>query len=198
MANNRMYLKCNGCGKAIFLGRHYGQPWTIDKNLDEIHSFFRRHWECMLPQDKPFWLSTHGSDFSLVYENQNIGEFEPEYHGEPPEYVKEEIKEYEDRMNREVEPPEEPEKVPKSKIMFFVNSGGKEFDIMSKVETELKLLGGEPKLMPFDILVGGSSVTYLCFTLTEDIFDKCLEYIKNLPNAGGIIDGEGNIYESNN
>lgn len=97
MANNRMYLKCNGCGKAIFLGKHFGDPWYISKDKDEIDSFFRRHY------DHTEDLCMHGNDFSLVYENTD--EFEIEYINETPDYVKEEIRawnEYIEAWNKRV------------------------------------------------------------------------------------------------
>ena len=91
MANNRMYLKCNGCGKCIFLGKHFGDPWVISKDSREIHSFFRRHY------DHAEDLCSHGNDFSLVYENEE-DELDIEYINETPDYVKKEIEKFERRQ----------------------------------------------------------------------------------------------------
>lgn len=189
MANNRMYLKCNGCHKAISLSRHYGGPWSIDRGRDEVDSFLRRHYPCC------GFDGNHGGDFSLVYESDHPWDFEVEYSGEPPDEIRQEIEDYYKRMEEIAKPPEEPEKIPKTKIIFFVSSYCDELEIMSRVETELKKIGGKPEIMPFDVLVTGSYVSYICYTENEEIFEKCLEYIRHIPNVGGIADGEGNIYK---
>ena len=190
MANNRMYIKCNGCRKAISLSRHYGGPWSIDRDRDEVDSFLRRHYPCC------GFDGSHGGDFSLVYESDHPWDFEVEYSGEPPDEIRQEIEDYYKRMEKIREPPEEPPKIPKTKIMFFVNSHGDEFRIMADVQSKLKNLGGDVQLMPFDVLMSGSKVSFICYTPSEEIFDNCLEHIRQIPDVGGIMDGEGNTYKA--
>ena len=90
MANARMYLRCNACKKAIMLSRHYGQPWSLDRDVDEIDSFFRRHFKC---GDNN--RNMHRQDFSLIYEG-NGDEYTIEYSmfEDLPDYVREEIDEW--------------------------------------------------------------------------------------------------------
>lgn len=94
MANERMYLKCNICGKAIYLGSHLGGPWEIGKDDDEIASFFRRHYDCMLKTHED--ANSHKNDFSIAYEGDN---FTLEYINTTPDYVRKEIEEYKDSIN---------------------------------------------------------------------------------------------------
>ena len=90
MANKRMFLKCNICGKAIYLGAHLGGPWAISQDDDDIASFFRRHYRCLFGSDLN--ISFHKNDFSLVYEGQ--GDYELEYINQTPDYVKKEIQDF--------------------------------------------------------------------------------------------------------
>lgn len=74
MANNRIYLKCRGCGEAFFLGKrvhsgYYIADYPEFKGIplkDRLNDFYDRHYYC----------NDFGPDcFSLEYE------FEPECGG---------------------------------------------------------------------------------------------------------------------
>lgn len=53
MANNRIYLRCNGCGKEFFLGKRFGggfyyenyhkESGTLEKQLNK---FYEEHESC--------------------------------------------------------------------------------------------------------------------------------------------------------
>lgn len=67
MANDRMFLKCNGCNHAILIATHYGGPWNnygawIPEGLGEaMDSFFERHMMCGGDIDQ--------HNFSIAYED---------------------------------------------------------------------------------------------------------------------------------
>ncbi len=48
MANNRMFMRCNVCGEEIMMASHMGDPWSMDKSMDDMYSFFDRHYECQV------------------------------------------------------------------------------------------------------------------------------------------------------
>lgn len=47
MANNRLYLVCNGCNKRICISKSFGGEWDM-RNADAIPEFLREHsnYEC--------------------------------------------------------------------------------------------------------------------------------------------------------
>lgn len=42
MANNRLYLRCTGCGKMIMVAKHFGGPWDM-RNSDYVSEFLIEH-----------------------------------------------------------------------------------------------------------------------------------------------------------
>lgn len=68
MANNRLYLRCNACGKKLFLGKsflmgYYWENYAKDgKHLeDKLNEFYDEHTYCEGGYDD--------GDFSLEYES---------------------------------------------------------------------------------------------------------------------------------
>lgn len=52
MANNRMYIRCRGCGEELYLGKHFGDCWyysgynsgiTLEEKLND---FYEKHAYC--------------------------------------------------------------------------------------------------------------------------------------------------------
>jgi len=88
MANNRIYIRCKGCGKTLFLGKtfldgyywqnYYGEGVHLEDRLNE---FFDKHNYCSEPKAEPpfsydeklfpFPDGFDGCDgaFDIVYEN---------------------------------------------------------------------------------------------------------------------------------
>lgn len=33
MANNRLYIRCKGCGESIMITKNFGEPYCLDKKL---------------------------------------------------------------------------------------------------------------------------------------------------------------------
>ena len=101
MANNRIYIRCNVCGKALFLGKDFAQGFywqNYDKNFDwhledKLNEFFDEHTYCdqepidskSMPYDAkqfpiPNQLGYAPGDFSIAYEG-----YEPSDRNEEPE-----------------------------------------------------------------------------------------------------------------
>ncbi len=89
MANNRIYIRCNVCGEALFLGKNFGDyfywanyvPEAGDLE-DQLNEFFNEHRYCMeKPRNGPLYpydeeafpvpgepLYDACGDFSIAYE----------------------------------------------------------------------------------------------------------------------------------
>ena len=71
MANNRIYLKCNACGKTLFLGKSFLNGYTY-VNYDRITNPFAKSLETKLNDfyDEHTYcgLSLNDGDFSIEYE----------------------------------------------------------------------------------------------------------------------------------
>ncbi len=68
MANNRMYLRCKGCGKEFFLGKRFGGGYYISQYeqykgvplMERLNKFYEDH----------EWCGDEGLDcFELIYED---------------------------------------------------------------------------------------------------------------------------------
>jgi hypothetical protein len=78
MANNRMYLKCKGCGEEFMLAKCFGEGYYMDDYLEAYHgkttmerlnNFFDEHHICYKNEtdDNPMnWHYENG--FELTYE----------------------------------------------------------------------------------------------------------------------------------
>lgn len=68
MADNRMYLKCNLCGKCTMLAKRFGITWGTREYeypmAIKIDKFFDKHELCLDSEEN--WEIDH---YSLVYEN---------------------------------------------------------------------------------------------------------------------------------
>ena len=69
MANNRMWLRCRGCGKEFFLGKRFGEGYFIEQYeiykgvplIDRLNKFYSEH----------EWCGDEGLDcFELHYEDE--------------------------------------------------------------------------------------------------------------------------------
>lgn len=67
MANNRIWLKCNMCGKQYLLAKSYGGGFYLPHTYSDagLNQFFDDHAYCF--QSETHMLSVEG-DFSLEYE----------------------------------------------------------------------------------------------------------------------------------
>lgn len=67
MANNRIYIKCDQCGRRFCLAKSYGDGFYVNNEFDEIllNEFFEVHAFCMGGKG----VGTEG-DFSLEYETK--------------------------------------------------------------------------------------------------------------------------------
>lgn len=57
MANNRIYIRCKGCGATLFLGKtfsdgYYWQPYGGEPLEDQLNGFYDKHTYCSLPKEK--------------------------------------------------------------------------------------------------------------------------------------------------
>lgn len=46
MANNRLYIRCTGCGEKIMIAKSFLGPWDM-RNADKIAEFLVEHSESM-------------------------------------------------------------------------------------------------------------------------------------------------------
>ena len=85
MANNRIYLRCKGCGDTLFLGKtflhgYYWDPYGGKPLEDRLNEFYDKHNYCMNPKSDRTPYDEHlfplpecfdGCDgaFDIVYEN---------------------------------------------------------------------------------------------------------------------------------
>lgn len=46
MANNRLYIRCTGCGEKIMIAKGFLGPWDM-RNADKIEEFLVEHSESM-------------------------------------------------------------------------------------------------------------------------------------------------------
>lgn len=85
MANNRIYLRCKGCGDTLFLGKtflrgYYWDPYGGKPLEDRLNEFYDKHNYCMNPKSERTPYDEHlfplpdgfdGCDgaFDIVYEN---------------------------------------------------------------------------------------------------------------------------------
>lgn len=69
MANDRMYLKCVGCGERIMLAKTFGgaDGYALHKTEEEIDRFFTDHALCNMENSD----ECKHQDFALEYESQN-------------------------------------------------------------------------------------------------------------------------------
>lgn len=86
MANDRIYLQCNTCGKKLYLGKSYGDGfyWTNYGKLngsedfapleDRLNVFFDEH---IHPEVGP--IEHWDGDYSIVYEADNIGDLDKKW-----------------------------------------------------------------------------------------------------------------------
>lgn len=89
MANNRIYIRCNVCGEALYLGKHFRQGFYWENYAaeevhleDELNEFFDEHKYCAeKPRNGPLYpydeeafpvpgkpLYDGCGDFSIAYE----------------------------------------------------------------------------------------------------------------------------------
>ncbi len=89
MANNRMFMRCDVCGEEIMMASHMGDPWSMSKSMDDMYSFFDRHYRCQVRmteyEEKNGIESGKGicwddqDHYSLVFESdKNYGQNLPE------------------------------------------------------------------------------------------------------------------------
>jgi len=172
MANARMYLRCNMCKKAIMISRHYGEPWQVDRDRREIDSFFRRHYECLLPG----MHCSHEGDFSLVYDGGDE-EYEVEYTAfeKVPDYVQEDIKAHDDPDYEEDD----------KWLIFFVQGSLGDVD---DVTTALEEKNIDWRLLPEATtpLLGSSMIAIKCVAPDQETFDWVLNYLRRHPKTGGV------------
>lgn len=67
MADNRMYIKCDACGKTMIIAKNFGGWRTvdyIDGGFNHVDQFLRDHEYCDTSNEYGFQ-----SNFSLVYED---------------------------------------------------------------------------------------------------------------------------------
>lgn len=171
MANARMYLRCNACKKAIMISRHYGEPWTLDRDVREIDSFFRRHYKCLPPGEH----CMHDNDFSLVYDGCGE-EYEVEYTAfeKVPDYVQDDIRKHEGEYEED-----------NKWLLFFVQGTlGDAGDVivpLEKMDIKCELL--PEATTP---LMGGSMISFKCTAPNWDTFYKMLDFVRRHPRVGGI------------
>ena len=54
MANNRLYLYCPRCNKALMIGKHFGGTYNIRENIENISNFMSEHRWCLNQVDSLF------------------------------------------------------------------------------------------------------------------------------------------------
>lgn len=75
MANNRMYLRCRGCGEELMLGKTLGNGWYTPVGGVELDEFFERHEHCFCGLSEETcgcnpYDSFHFEPFELTYEGR--------------------------------------------------------------------------------------------------------------------------------
>lgn len=79
MANDRMYLRCKGCKKAMMLAKHFLTPWFAESyatgwQLDDLMNvFFKEHYMC--------GTDANECNFDIVFETGNE-EYIPVHHND--------------------------------------------------------------------------------------------------------------------
>lgn len=65
MADNRMYLRCKGCGGCILLAKQFGLNWEWNRfnSINTLNDYFDWHIGCV--DDRP------AGDFELLYETED-------------------------------------------------------------------------------------------------------------------------------
>ena len=81
MANNRMYLRCKGCGEEMMLGKTTGNGWHNVKSFEEkgreLEEFIDKHGHCCegLSEETCGGVNPyddfHFEPFELTYESQD-------------------------------------------------------------------------------------------------------------------------------
>lgn len=99
MADDRIYMQCNICGKKLYLGKQFGwQPFywesydgrTLEEKLNE---FFEEHYHP--GQDAYMW----NGNFIIVYESDNDGHKDEIWRTNPADTVRcEDCKHYDSRI----------------------------------------------------------------------------------------------------
>lgn len=90
MANNRIYIRCKGCGEALFLGKTYlsGYFWDAYGGPplhERLNQFYDKHTYCRnpkvtsVPYDEEIWPIENGyeyqdGEYEIVYETGRIGD----------------------------------------------------------------------------------------------------------------------------
>lgn len=86
MSQNRIYLRCKGCGRTLFLGKCFAGEWfyrnyTPDQALeDKLNEFYFKHQWCkreketLVPYDEKLFPLEEGFEgclgsYDIVYEN---------------------------------------------------------------------------------------------------------------------------------
>lgn len=70
MANNRMYLRCEGCGEAFGMAKHFGDAWAVYGELPGLlEAWMGEHRWCP-------YEPIDGAHFSIAYENDPSGKAE--------------------------------------------------------------------------------------------------------------------------
>lgn len=71
MANNRMYLLCEGCGEVFGIAKHFGADWNVYDRLktSALDEWLSEHRWC--PEE-----GIDGAHFRAVYENDPTGRAE--------------------------------------------------------------------------------------------------------------------------
>lgn len=76
MANNRIYLKCKGCGKMMFLGKTFGDGYYWiqydghESLTKELNNFYNEHAFCAEIPDNGFEIE-YEIDRAKMEENEN-------------------------------------------------------------------------------------------------------------------------------
>lgn len=70
MANNRIYMRCEGCGGEWFVAKHYSAGWwrAPEHESESLMAWLEKHEDCFEPFRGDFTHDGEGQ-FTLQYEN---------------------------------------------------------------------------------------------------------------------------------
>lgn len=73
MANDRLYIKCRGCGEMIMLAKHFAGAWSVRRSQDEIGEFLEAHAFCNGHFNEFFFATEMGENgYPDAYKNEVV------------------------------------------------------------------------------------------------------------------------------
>ena len=67
MANNRLYIYCPRCNEYLFLGKHFGSPYNLQRGyIEDLQDFIDDHFYCRGENDPGVCLLEEAGNFESM------------------------------------------------------------------------------------------------------------------------------------